>query len=323
MPTIVDIPLLNPVQFYEKGFTNDGRYNFPHIDDFLNREQTQEWQFAREYFQKWQTNDTITLQVLSNLAPVVANLYRWNDYSAPVISVTATVMTTTLVSPGFDVNEVSMPLAGLSEDTYYLELVVGSGGSQKIFISEPMYIRAKHDGTILFEYSNERNDYDVVFKRTVSGTLNFLSFSFRAECYLDDFWPMNVSLMYKDHNYNSRLLKANTYRQYRMYLGDAQGVPNWVADKVNRMFDCSTCSLDGKAFTRIDNGRMEPQRMKQYPHAAWTMDIVEAKNRTTKRYQPGGTAGGLTVIYNIEGRAFGALNGPTGSNIIQVTSTTD
>lgn len=323
MPAYVDIPMLNPVAFYEKGFTNDARYNYPHPDDYLNREQSQSWHFTREYFQKWQTSDTIKIQVLASISPVVANLKRWNVDGVPVSTVSGLVMTTTLVSPGFDVYEVTIPLTGLSEDTYYLELVVGSGGSAKTFISEPMYIKAKHEGTMLFEYTNDRNDYDVIFKRIISGQVDYLEYSLRTEAYIDDFAPMNQSMLYKDHSFNSRILKAFSFRQFKLYLGDAVGVADWVADRVNRIFDCATVTIDGKAFTRVESNRLEPQRSKPYQHAAWTMDIVEAKNRKSKRWEPAAGTGGLTVVYNIEGRAFGAQNAPAGSNIIQVTSTTD
>jgi hypothetical protein len=60
------------------------------------------------------------------------------------------------------------------------------------------------------------------------------------------------------------------------------GVPNWVADKINRVFDCSDVLVDGKGFTRMEESRMEPSRQKQYAMAGWIMDILESKNAESK-----------------------------------------
>jgi hypothetical protein len=67
---------LNPLKFVPLNFTKDQKYNFLHMDEdwFIN--QVQFWIQSRNYFQKWQKNDTISLQLITNsIAPAIITVY--------------------------------------------------------------------------------------------------------------------------------------------------------------------------------------------------------------------------------------------------------
>jgi hypothetical protein len=70
------IPHLNPLKFVPLNFTKDQKYNFLHMDEdwFIN--QVQFWTQSRDYFQKWQKNDIISVELITNsIAPAVITVY--------------------------------------------------------------------------------------------------------------------------------------------------------------------------------------------------------------------------------------------------------
>jgi hypothetical protein len=312
MPTnIVDIPFLNPLRFVPVGSTAK---NFD-SDWYFNQIKSFEQQI--QYYQKWVYGDVIYLQVLSNFAPVVIELLDCSGNSLNTFSFT--VKSTSLVNPGYTVYECSIPVPTIDEGVYYFLLKVGSYSSVpeestlEQFISEPQYFSADAENTILFQYKNSYNRFDVIFETGIN-------FGFRCDAVIGAIDPQSKDTVWEDQPLNLRTITSTPYRHFKLTIGNSYGVPDWVVDKVNRLFSCDTVLIDGRQYTKAEGAKWEVNQAELYPMRGWKIDIRETNNRYSLRGQNNNSpAEQFAVVYNIESKAFGTFNGNASNNIIQVT----
>jgi len=312
MPTnIVDIPFLNPIRFVPVGATAK---NFD-SDWFFNQIKSFEQQI--NYYQKWQHGDVIYLQVLSNFSPVAIDLLDCAGNSLNTFAFTA--KSVSLVNPGYQVYECSIPVPTFDEGVYYWLLNVGiyspvpEESTLEQFVSEPQYISETIENTIFFEYTNSYNKFDVVFETKIN-------FGFRCDAVIGAIDPQSKDTVWEDQPLNLRTINSIPYRQFKLIIGDGYGVPDWVVDKINRVFACDTVMLDGRQYTKAEGAKWEKNEADLYPMRGWKIDIRETNNRYSLRGQNNNSpAEQFAVIYNIESKAFGTFNGNASNNIIQVT----
>lgn len=272
MANIINIPLITPYKFVLQNLVIDDRYNQPVFDDALLSNQILIWQQTANYFQKVQNNDGIYFQLNANYGPLSVQLLNCNNI----------VVATGIVTP-VNSNYFKVPVVGyectiditdvnlVPEGIYYIKVSVGSPIT--VLISEPIHIKSKHIGTMLFEYQNTSNAFDVIFQ-------NNEQFSLRVEAALLGFQPGSNEVVYEDEPANLLTLSAYAFRTWKLKIGAAKGVPDWVADKINRILCCDTVMIDGKYFTKNDGSKLEPNGKDEIITKGWTVELRESKART-------------------------------------------
>lgn len=307
MANIVEIPFLNPIRFVPVS------PNVKSFDSHWFSEQIKSYEQEVDYPQKWQKSDTIYLQINSNFAPIQMDMVKCSGEL--ITTFPALAKPTGIVNPQLTTYEISAALGTHEEGRYYFVLKVGSGPTLEQFVSEPQEIAELVENSILFQYKHEVNDYDVIFKTGIH-------FGFRCEAVIERFQPGFKSVAYVDQIQNLTQLSADTFRQYKLVIGDGAGVPDWVADKVNEIMRCSEVLLNGYQYVRLENSALEANRADLYPMAGWTMDIREAKKRNSLRSENNfSPATNFTVVYDIETDVFGTFNGDPAGNNMQIVST--
>lgn len=318
----VETPLLSPTNWYAVNPGELPTYLYRHMDQWLSILQTKSFEFARQYFQKWQRSDIVPHIFNATITPMQIQLYSCDGEPVPGYILVPTEKITTLVNVDFAPYEANGALDDIEDGVYFWLLTAGSDDNVQTFVSEPFEVAETWPNTMLMEYSNDKNDFDVIFKRIENGQVAYLKLNYRIEATLLDFQPGGRSTKYEDQNLDVTTLKSQTFRNWSFVLGPATGVPDYVSDKVSRIFDCSSVLLDGKGFVRPDGANLERNGIDLYGMAGYRMDIREAKNRQSKRFT--GTIGELssqlTVVYNFNTKGWGAQNGPASDNIIQIES---
>lgn len=308
---IIDIPLLNPVRFVPLGST---AINFD-SDWYYN--QIRSFETRIPYYQKWVFGDIVKLQVLSNFAPVTIDLIDCTGKSLNTYSFSD--KPTTLINPGYTVYECTFSVPTVDEGVYYFLLNAGVASpvpgesTLERFISEPQLFSVNKENTILFEYKHHYNKFDVVFQ---TGIL----FGFRIEAIVGALDPQSKDTVWEDQPLNLRTIDSIPYRHFKLTIGDAYGVPDWVVDRMNRIMSCSTVLFDGRQYTKADGAKWESNQADFYPMRGWKIDVRETNNRYSLRAENNNSpAEQFAVVYNIETKAFGTFNGNPSNNIIQVT----
>jgi hypothetical protein len=311
----ITVAHLNPIQFVPITTVIDQRYNNRNMDSDWYINQIDRWSSKRNYFQKWQTNDTINFQLISNgAAPASVSIIDYTGKAIDTIAMTQ-VSTTGLTSP-YILFQVSIPLNSYPEGTYYLIASVGAGSAISQLISEGIDLKVVHDDTILIEYTHSKNKQTVVFTEP---SLPFTP-NLRVEGSVIRFVPGMNSAHYEDEPADEFTIDGVPFRTFTLIIGgEYSPVPPYIADKVNRIFGLNTVLVDGTQYARSGDASMEATSFPGEAMQYWSMQIRQSNNLEASTITPDGSLeDNLFAIYNIETKSFGDLHSQVSSNIVQV-----
>jgi hypothetical protein len=306
------IPHLCPVKFVPLGQSVPGQYHFKSMDADWFKEQISMWDNQNNYFQKWQTNDVISIQVQTNgLAPVQVELI---DYTGHVYQTVAmSQVTTTALQTPRAAYQGDVPLTGLTEALYYLHLTAGSGTTKTEFISEPLHVKEDWPETLLIEYKHKRNKQSMLFSNGYYPSL-------RVEGWIDKFNPEARFAVYEDQPADIEMINGIPYRSFKLNIAGNDGLPDWIIDKISRILLLSTSRVDGINYSRNGDAKFEVVEFPGDPKRYWSISIREAMNRDGITLDTSGQLDeNLTVVYNIDTSMFGDGSGST--SVVEVTKT--
>lgn len=270
MSELFEIPLLNPMRFI--GATGTKFDSLPAVE-LINI-----YQERKCYFQKWQSSDSTRLQILSDFPDITFKIFDL-DSGQKLLDIVPLEQDVTLIGHTFKVYEIPLDFALLPEGDYYAELSYMNGGTIS-FLSEPFSVREIWDNTLLFNYRNSDNNFSIVFDTGIT-------FDIRLEGVVTEFAPQSEDTIYNDQKHNATMLDSVPWRQFKLYIGDAPGIPAWVADKVNRVMSCNQVQIDGDYFEKIEGAAWEVERADEYAYMGLTLDIMPVENFFLQRLQTG------------------------------------
>lgn len=300
---------MNPLQMFLPDLSRDVRYNSKSFEDFDFPETILLWEQNTGYCQPWQLNDTIQLQLQSNIGPVNFVLKTWDG--AVIDTIQFDQKQESVTEPGLFIYEASVPLAGYSFyiGRIYVELQFGT---PPVFIlsSGSLNLAQLHVGTLLLEYKHFEAREDVIFE-----TGFFPSVRIRATNRFER--SLSKKTVYEDQVLNESVLRSQKYRTWQLIVGGASGIPDYFQDMIAGIICCSDFRIDGKYFTCPSDNDLEPNGIDNYPMRGWKVLLRERYTRGGRTYEndiPVDAA--LTVMVNVDSKGFGNSN--TGSETIVI-----
>lgn len=256
------IPALNPIRLIRAGHKYFSLFNesIPFHEE------------AVCYYQKFSRYDILAFQACIN-----KNTY--NDFFARLIDQTGRVALTItgeeIIPSGGNRSYVEFrsALTGVDEGVYYLEVFFEKGELYSV-VSEPILIKDQHPDTILIEFGHRENDFDMYF-------MGGRKFWLRVEGGFPSsgFTPGAKDTVYRNQEHDTVLLNSTPYSVQKIQFGSGSGIPNWVADKINRIFSCSSTKINGVSWVKNEGAKMEAARESSYPLAGWTLELIDTSNR--------------------------------------------
>ena len=306
---IVDISILSPLKFVKRGYSNPLKYNTRYMSDFLYMDTIGELYEQQPYAQPWQQNDIIPVPILSNYAPHQLEMYDCNGVQ--IDTFVLTYVPSSIEGTGQKVYQASVALNSYPEG--YYQFIINSGSPVlETYESEWIDLKELHTNTVLLEYTHDENDYDMVFETGIRPCL-------RVHGEIREFQPGSDRTVFVDQPRNLTQLFGKSFSTEKLIIGDTFGVPNYMIEKINATFLCSTVLIDGKQYVGNEGAKFEGVREDFMPTAGWAFEVRAAKASTKKRFIADGAQGSPTTItYNIEGKGFGPSSSPASSNIIQI-----
>ena len=211
------------------------------------------------YAQKFENDDTTKVQVLSEDAISAFTLIRAKDNKA--MRSYAVNQIGTVKDSDLDIYEIPVEFDNLDEDMYYFRLA--SGGKERF--SELIAVAEKWEKTLWIEYNNSEDHDGVKFDNG--------NFGVRVEGTLQEFQPDSDSNIYDDTNKRPTTLKSTPFRMFTLYIGNSDGLPDFMLDMVNRIFTCDYTTIDGRLFNKTDDSEWEFERIVENPFAGMHMMI--------------------------------------------------
>lgn len=303
----IEMPFLSSMRFVEYDPVQAAQYQTKHFDDYLFKEQIQEFQFPADYGIKRQQNDTEVIQFQSNYAPWQVQLVNCSNQVIKTVSIPT--ITTGLIDPFAATYQANFTYDMVPPGRYWMLLRGGMGNLIKS-ISEPIDVAIEHPYTVLLQYTNSINKDSVYF----GGGTNTLNM--RLDAQLMRMQPGSKDTMYADQVLDETVLRSYSYRIFNFVVSAYKGVPDWMIDKLNRIFGCDKVLIDGKQFTKDSGAKWESVSTELYQMSGWKIDLRESKNRTSVRMSTDNNPEENIIIgYNIETDGYG-----TPSTIIQITN---
>lgn len=312
MDNYVAISELNPTSIVKQDRALIPQYNTKFSDEWLDPETRMPWQTYGRYYQKWQTNDIITWQFISNVAPLKALIYDCKMMLIQTLIFTQKQQNRYL--PGMYIYEASLSLVGYTPGRYKIKYTVGDPVLETL---EDDYIDVaeKWENTVLIQYKNSRYYGDAIFATGWAP-------SFRVEGWFKQNAPGSKDEMYIDQVYNSTMLYSDPFKTRKFIIGPSSGVPEWTPDKLIWILGCDDVTIDGKAFTKVEGAKFTEEEIKDHPFMGWSIDLQDAKRRPSRVFPVDPSIGGkkLLVALNVDTQGFADTTLGSSSNVIQITN---
>lgn len=287
------IPRTNPANFYEITPVVLPQYHTKTFNDFPFADTVKDWEIPACYCQKWQTNDTFSIQLIANFTGAQIDLV--NKYGRVFKTASVVPKLQSEENPGFYAQESALNFTGVTEGVYFVKL---SLAGTAYMISEPMWIKADWPNTVLFKYKNVRYHNDIIYETGFNPT-------FRIEGSIGRLIPGSTEQFYADQKLNQYLLSSRTFNKFNLNIGGNKGMPDWAADKINLIFSCSEVRIDGIEYAKVSDGEYEFIEESEYPLRSINMVIQEGVNRSSKIINPDlNTNFRTTVLHNIRTSAL-------------------
>lgn len=220
--------LISPLRWID---TSDYNKSF---DGNFAKNQLEWYQSKRCYFQPWQTNDRLKLQIIADAAPEDLDIV--DCYTNQIIASVPFVSIPTIFFeefPTYVVYELDYSFAAIPLGKYYASL--------EQFTSEPFEVAVQHLNTTLITYKHSDNDFDVVFDTGII-------FEIRVESLVSYETPKSNRDVYRDQPNIPTQLNSLTFRSFKLYLGYSFGLPQWMLDKVAHIIGCDDVSYDDVTY---------------------------------------------------------------------------
>lgn len=297
--TMIFISKICPVHFVKYNYTNPPKYN--HVEYMNDWAHNRNGRFAVQpyYFQKWQTSDSINLQVItSGLGQLTVVIYNEQgyEYSTTLMIIVAN----TAVQAPYSLQQLNIPLNTFPEGKY--QIVIKANGIP-VVISEWQDVRVSHPETYLYEYTNSFNKLYAYFNTWGTSAI-------RCESLFLPIDPESDYESYEDEPGNIEALSGTGTLKRRLLLGGPQGFPEFMAFKMNEILMLDGLMIEGVKYTRPQDAKMESNFRQGVPFNFYSTEMKFAKNDNGLTLtDTGGTANSGTLSYTLDAEAFGQAPG--------------
>jgi len=289
MANIFEFPLLNPLrQLWQSDnqaisgttYLNvfNPQFNFKGFDDDFFKRMYKPYEQKVNYIQPFQQSDTIRLQWLGSDSTLGhyqhARLLDVNGIE--YTSKTVTVVQESGTWDSMKLYTITIQLYDVPEGVYFLQLSYNPGSSNQYIIFEPFDLKQSHPKTVRIDYYSTFNDQSVVYPSS-----SFI-FQKRIDGLMAEMDTGSKFNVYEDQPLNSEMVSGIAFRTYLLNLGNfTQGLPEWEADKLERILLCDSVWVDGVKVTREQGSKLEVKRNAAFPLSQYSIKLRERINTTT------------------------------------------
>lgn len=286
MANLIEIPIMNPLRFVgqtdklasditgTKYKAFNPSFNSRQFDDDFFVRSIKYYETKESFFQPYQQADIIRGLFYSQSTTTANHTIRLLDKFGNVFvpkSVTVTQQSGTF--NGYKAYTFEFSLWDVPEGLYYVQIRYDFTASvYSYIIAEGIDVKRTHSKSVRFDYSNTYNDQDVIWF-----TSSFI-FQLRLNGTLTKFTPSSDFTNYEDQPKNMKIVSGIPFRGFELALFK---VPDWMADKVERMFINDTIRIDGKLWQRDNGAKLESKDTSLNPLKDYTIKLREAENKTS------------------------------------------
>ncbi len=277
MSNVYKISSLQPIQFHQIGV---GDFAYNKIPSF---------EFLKGYNQIYYFEDRPYIQILSPIPNAwmkmsmvnlegVERWVWWPQYSGSRYGSYYVYEWSSPLPPAY-------PIAPyLTAGIYFLKLEIQDSTGTIQFYSEPIKLQAPGAEILKIIYTHDQNEFDTLFTDQIIDTVSFL-LRIEGGMKSEGLQPGGKFTMFQDQDYNSVMLQSQPYNVEKFVFGPSVGVPNHIADKLNRIFGLSTVTINDIQYSRNEGAKMERNGETEYPLAGWSIDLIKSDSPYSEEFE--------------------------------------
>jgi hypothetical protein len=279
-------PLAQPIKFYPKVVEINNAFHTYSMDDYA-MQLIQPAHMRRNafrgnqnyYYTKVQLDQWITVLFEFAISNTPSFALRFRDKDGNLFPISAATYMTQYTIAGNNWNGEPLKYVqykfkawdrlGNMEGFFQLEVVATFPDGQVYnYLSEWLDVKSTHPDSVLIDYFNSTNDYDVYFSANPILQL-------RLPAYRRMSTPQFEDVNYRDQNVNLKLLSSRSYRMFDFFIGYNGGISDFHVDKVRFATQCDTLKIDNKRYIKSDSGEFSVTPIPNYPLYKLEMQIEE------------------------------------------------
>jgi hypothetical protein len=301
------LPYINPINLVEVSPTLIPQYVSRFMDDYLwaNRLSVRQSGVSK-YYQPWNNNDVVSVQFQNSAGQVV--VYLVNCKGKKIDSFIATPKQQNKYQPEYFIYESHIALTPYPEGHYFFIYEIGSP-VRKALISEPIYIKPQHEGTILFQYKHRTFRGNMVFETGIQPSV-------RVKANLKKQVPKSKDTLYEDQVLDMTILKSTPFRVFDLTL---EQIPDWYGEIFNWIMGCSDVRLDGRYYTKNGDDAKFEKEVSAYFDALidHKLELRESVNRNSKIFDVDeDTTEEFFLTLNVDSKGFADTSQNASSSVI-------
>jgi hypothetical protein len=170
----------------------------------------------------------------------------------------------------FNISEVVFNISAEGIYTFYLYNNTGNIFSSRFQV---LPLEKLKNSTVLLTYTHRRDEYDTIFKNP-DGTNKMFNFRIDGGLYPGDRVLKLDNETFRDQRYYLHEISAEAYETSVLTVGLSTGVPVWVGNRVNHIFNLSDIMIDSVPCVRSEKSTPELNRISNcYPLYVFKLDV--------------------------------------------------
>jgi hypothetical protein len=287
----ISISFLNSLHWVQYNYALPAKYTHLFMDQDWQVNRVPEYVYRPSYFQKWQTTESIPVQAQTKGLGLLA--ITWYDSNGKSYATGNFTITSdpAVITPN-QRQDYLQDISSFSEGYYF---AVISDGSNKLAICEPIYVKAKHEGTALLEYNHSTNKYKYYF--TGVPALNI-----RIDATLLEATPDSTFTDYQDEVADTEVIDGIPVMKYVL---NTYPWPSWLARKVNMILLLNQVYFEGQQISRTPDSKFAATPLEGSPLAIYNIDVMDTHQKYALTVNSSGGTGGIIAAATLSAQAFG------------------
>lgn len=308
MGNFLSVSKANALHFVRYNYALNPKYSHYQINQARQPSRNEDYIQRPYYLQKIQKTDPgIPVQVITNgISAVSADVYNADGtlYASYPMAITADPAIIAPVTRW----DYTIDQSGFPEGVYCVVISTAAGNLR---MSEWFHVAAVHAKTLLFECNHSTNKYGYYFS-------NVPSIPFRVEATLLAEYPDGTFVDYQDELADTELIDAIPVMKQELRIGNAYGVPDWVAMKMNMFLLMNQAYCEGKHISRTPESKLAKKSIVGSPLYSYLVEVTEAHPKYFDSTDETGTNEDVIFVATLDAQGFGLA--PAGS-VIEVDLT--
>lgn len=280
MSNIFQIPVLNPLRFVwqsdklpsdastAKYKAFNPQHNYRNFDDDFFARSLKFYETSERYLQPYQQCDIVRGQFAGSDGTAAHYTARLLDQYGNVVTSKTITLAQHSGAYGY-IYTCEFSLWDVPEGIYCVQLRYDHTGSYSYLPSEFIHVKQIHPKSVRFEYINSYTDQDLI-----NFSDSFI-YQLRVNGCITQFTPSSDFSTYEDQGKNMKMVSGIPIRQFELSLFQ---IPDWMADKIERLFINDTVRINGVLWCRDSGSKLEPKGEAINPLRDYTIKLRESEN---------------------------------------------